>query len=616
MKDGGSPRWLEKLHHASDRIVDRLRYAESVWVVRHSAEFLRHCRNQPILARPLSSPVRQIFHLLGLLLATPQDGTRDLSPQEWASILYDLEEIFSQYQFLYYPEPSDFASRERWDAADVSMPVFMDYFNTVPLFFDAQVRDRIRRWFSPFDEFFQLEMGLSTEDCLDGVAWLYREASEQGLRVGASLARAKATGSPEGGQPSRETFSDFLDAAMNLYLVSAKSLEEELGAARCTAFLDLLSVRRGEVSDYYYPTGPNPALARPLIWIDDDRLGYVDLGIVLRSLLPALERKLRDSGRRQSFFRHRSIDLLRQTADLFRAFLPESGSVWSEVFEGPDGHREHDLLVEAGSRYLVVEVKSTPPKEPLRDPERAFKYLRQAFRKDTGIQSAYDQGEALRSLLLQERPITLYGEDGTPKLALPAAKREACCLCVTADSFGTLASDLTLLLSKDDDAPFPWAVSVTDLETTLDAFAYFGKGFDHLWDFLQQRSTLHGFVCGSDELEFVGAYLRLGSLEPFKEQGKDRIFLSPDYSDIFDELEAYKRGFRDEPPAADTATLQELALPRLSSDHLAYFDELSEAFRGVGRNDLCPCGSGRKYKKCHLLLWRRIDRDTGEIRQP
>lgn len=616
MKDGGSPRWLEKLHHANDRIVERLRFAESVWVVRHSAEFLRQCRNQPILARPLSSPVRQIFHLLGLLLATPQDGTRDLSRQEWASILYDLEEIFSQYQFLYYPEPSDFASRERWDAADVSMPVFMEYFNTVPLFFDAQVRDRIRRWFSPFDEFLQGEMGLSTEDCLASVAWLYREASEQGRRVGAGLARAKATCSTEGGQPSGQTFGDFLDAAMELHLFSARNLEEELGAARCTAFLDLLSVRRGGVSDYYYPTERNPALERPLIWIDDHRLGYVDLGIVLRSLLPALERKLRDSGRRQSFFRHRSVDLLRQTADLWQAFLPESGRAWTEVFEGPDGHHEHDLLVEAGSRYLVIEVKSTPPKEPLRDPEKAFRYLKQAFRKDTGIQGAYDQGEALRRLLLEERPITLYGKDGTPKLALPAAKREVRCLCVTADSFGTLASDLTLLLSRNDDTPYPWVVSVTDLETTLDAFAYFDKGFGHLWDFIVQRGTLHGFVSGSDELEFVGAYLRLGSLEPFKEVGKDRIFLSPDYSDIFDELEAYRRGFRDEPPEADTARLQELELPRLSDDHLDYFDELSAAFKAVGRNDPCPCGSGKKYKKCHLLLWRRIDRETGEIRQP
>ena len=26
----------------------------------------------------------------------------------------------------------------------------------------------------------------------------------------------------------------------------------------------------------------------------------------------------------------------------------------------------------------------------------------------------------------------------------------------------------------------------------------------------------------------------------------------------------------------------------------------SSSFSNVGRNDLCPCGSGKKYKKCHL----------------
>ena len=24
-----------------------------------------------------------------------------------------------------------------------------------------------------------------------------------------------------------------------------------------------------------------------------------------------------------------------------------------------------------------------------------------------------------------------------------------------------------------------------------------------------------------------------------------------------------------------------------------------ETFKGVGRNDPCPCGSGKKYKRCH-----------------
>jgi hypothetical protein len=33
--------------------------------------------------------------------------------------------------------------------------------------------------------------------------------------------------------------------------------------------------------------------------------------------------------------------------------------------------------------------------------------------------------------------------------------------------------------------------------------------------------------------------------------------------------------------------------------------------QSVGRNDLCPCGSGVKYKRCHLWLVDRIQKRVG-----
>ena len=39
-----------------------------------------------------------------------------------------------------------------------------------------------------------------------------------------------------------------------------------------------------------------------------------------------------------------------------------------------------------------------------------------------------------------------------------------------------------------------------------------------------------------------------------------------------------------------------------SSDHIDYVHEINRAnFAGVRPNDLCPCGSGKKFKKCHRL---------------
>jgi preprotein translocase subunit SecA len=28
-------------------------------------------------------------------------------------------------------------------------------------------------------------------------------------------------------------------------------------------------------------------------------------------------------------------------------------------------------------------------------------------------------------------------------------------------------------------------------------------------------------------------------------------------------------------------------------------EQVADEFAGVGRNDACPCGSGKKFKKCH-----------------
>ena len=34
-------------------------------------------------------------------------------------------------------------------------------------------------------------------------------------------------------------------------------------------------------------------------------------------------------------------------------------------------------------------------------------------------------------------------------------------------------------------------------------------------------------------------------------------------------------------------------------DHHHVTDPVRNPLRKVGRNDLCPCGSGQKFKKCH-----------------
>lgn len=36
----------------------------------------------------------------------------------------------------------------------------------------------------------------------------------------------------------------------------------------------------------------------------------------------------------------------------------------------------------------------------------------------------------------------------------------------------------------------------------------------------------------------------------------------------------------------------------------AIFDDFKENYSNLGRNDKCSCGSGKKYKKCHIPIFR------------
>ena len=39
--------------------------------------------------------------------------------------------------------------------------------------------------------------------------------------------------------------------------------------------------------------------------------------------------------------------------------------------------------------------------------------------------------------------------------------------------------------------------------------------------------------------------------------------------------------------------------PKPTQKAATYVKDKDDPFANVGRNDPCPCGSGKKYKKCH-----------------
>lgn len=139
-------------------------------------------------------------------------------------------------------------------------------------------------------------------------------------------------------------------------------------------------------------------------------------------------------------------------------------------------------------------------------------------------------------------------------------------------------------------------MSIDQLELTLGGFRHEGKGSDDLLRFLHERQPLHGHVNTADELEVVGTFLENDGFSPEWSAEKTVVVPTAESARLFDRIEAEKRGVP--LPAAKPIKLWDVSQPMREIVHGAGRRAVV-ARPKVGRNDRCPCGSGKKFKKCH-----------------
>jgi hypothetical protein len=317
-----------------------------------------------------------------------------------------------------------------------------------------------------------------------------------------------------------------------------------------------------------------------------------------------------DEATKARFQRCRDLSLEKRVEEIIRELFPEPHKVFAKVSETPSGQFEHDLVVVSDENIvLAIEAKASSPEEPFRDARRSFRRLRGAFRGSGGIQKAYDQAMRVVGVLRSGEALRLFNSDGSPVVTFESGEpAEAWPICVTADNWGSLAIDVSLLLEKDSDAPLPWAVNVYDLEAFVDALMLKGLGAADFIDFIRQRSERHGRLIAGDELEIAGMFIRHGRLSDVSRDG----FLQVDsaYSDIFDDIYMWRKGAGDLPDLSTKKDIVELDTTGLFREVTAQMrsavEEWDDSIRWPeklpGRNDRCFCGSGIKFKRCHGRL--------------
>ncbi|HST61368.1 MAG TPA: hypothetical protein VLK84_21870 [Longimicrobium sp.] len=553
----------------------------------------------------LGSPARQFEFLLSLLLSTPEPHhPRELAKVDWERMMRLLNIAFESYAELFFPsgEELEHATPEWRRVRDVAMPTFLHYFNTGLIASSTQVTSRIEKYVVPFDLQLARDLGISATDSIRVCDWITKKLAQDLEKIDRIIHRAhrdrQKLSKVAGIRIPRATPYELRSAIESYAQISRSDLIQEFGEVGET-FWTAFSIGRGEAPDIHFPTEQAIASQNPLIRIDGETAVCPVPNTLYTSLLSRCEQLLSTSAKRNRFFKHRDVVLEGEAALHLSRLLGSKAAIYQSVYESPDGHHEHDIVILGSKLLLVVEVKASPPAEPFRDPERAYLRLKRAFNSDTGLQNAYHQALRLYKQLDVRGPVRLYDRSGAQVVEFdPLAFPHRYCLCVTRDDFGPLATDLALLLEKSPSDPYPWAVNVFDLDALAGAWEFLQWGETELIEYLTYRTIAHGKILSTDELEFAGFHIAHGSLREALSSGADLMQLSSSYSDFFDILWQHKEFGGPAPQRFLRAPVMMDVRQSIEQGSAVFVGTQASPVPGRERNKPCSCGSGKKQKYC------------------
>lgn len=124
---------------------------------------------------------------------------------------------------------------------------------------------------------------------------------------------------------------------------------------------------------------------------------------------------------------------------------------------------------------------------------------------------------------------------------------------------------------------------------------------DPLVEYKQEAYTAFKNLTESMYEDFLRTFLRLQmAVEQPLEEHRSALHNNVSYSNPESNLDAKTRSATSAPNrAAASAKGMPKEAPKEEIKATTYVKDKSDPYANVGRNDLCPCGSGKKYKKCH-----------------
>jgi len=504
----------------------------------------------------LSSPFQQGTYLLGLA-ASQEEPT---NPTEFNDHLDKkisklLNRIFSFYTLNYFDVDKNNENDKQTKL--VVMSAFIHYFFTSKTLNSHQIKEWIFFWFKDYSTILQENYKFSVEDLLSfstlledeiqnnfderkkeiQLLDLYRQrflekCDEDIANFPLEMQRIKDDSELQG------KMKNFFENSLKVFSVPISKISDKFESEKLDNILNVFSLKRGDAEEIIYLTDKNPIQFKSL-FIDKDRIYYVANNSFFIAIINFLENFLyKEVKSAQKNIQNRDKKLESKTTELFKRLCSSNAEFYESAFQNANSTNEHDLVIYDNGVLLIVEAKASPPKEPMRDAEKAFIKIRDHFKSSAGLQKAFDQANSLKNRVLDDQKLTLFTKKGKLLIEIPLVEIKVIhTICVTRDDFGALGCNLNYLLDKQEGESYPWVIDIANLDSIVQAWDHLELNYSDFYEFLSQRNQLHNKVISMDELEYVGAYLKYqGGLKGFISAKADYIPLTMKNADIFDEI--------------------------------------------------------------------------------
>jgi hypothetical protein len=411
--------------------------------------------------------------------------------------------------------------------------------------------------YSPHNDYLKTKLGFTIEQAVGVFEWLYKTIEIKANKHAKDFATIMTPSMTiwrewHNGKISNDTMLskvEKLDKAAlservrlhnqktkDVFAFKIREIEDRFGTKLVQAFLDRFASSFGAINKAYCePTQFNEIYRTPLLKTSENEV-FIPIPPLLCQI-PAITLHydlIRDAVYEPKYTEVRGKYLEKKVCSLLGTVFGAFNFYTNLHFTDHNKEEgEIDLLFEFDNKLILVECKSKSLTLPAR--QGNLSQISKDF--SDAVQRAYDQNKKAINYINQCNKAEFYGKDGK-KLIIEREKiGEIYSIITTANTFATLTTDLSVLLKKDPNDPYPWVVCLRDLEVIIE-YLYDPYMFIH---FLRRRLILHGRVISPDEMDYVGCYLKEG-LYFEEELKKSARLILVGYTEQIDAAELKKKG--------------------------------------------------------------------------